>query len=205
MGYRLTYVQNPPYFEGLKMAPEPVKDIENARILALFGDKITTDHISPAGSIKEASPAGQYLLERQISKADFNQYGTRRGNHEIMMRGTFANIRIKNFILQKDGAVPEGGQTKHWPNGEEMPIFVAAMKYAQEGVPLVVFAGAEYGNGSSRDWAAKGTKLLGVRAVIAEILRAHPPLEPRWHGRFAAHVRIRHDLENPSGSKGTSR
>ena len=164
-----TYVRNPPYFDALKMQPEPVRDIENARILALFGDKITTDHISPAGSIKEASPAGQYLVERQVSKADFNQYGTRRGNHEIMMRGTFANIRIKNFILQQDnGAVPEGGLTKHWPDGEEMPIFEAAMKYQAEGVPLVVFAGAEYGNGSSRDWAAKGTKLLGVRAVIAE-------------------------------------
>jgi aconitate hydratase len=151
------------------MQPEPVRDIENARILALLGDKITTDHISPAGSIKEASPAGQYLVERRVSRADFNQYGTRRGNHEIMMRGTFANIRIKNFILQQDnGAVPEGGLTKHWPDGEEMPIFEAAMKYRAEGVPLVVLAGAEYGNGSSRDWAAKGTKLLGVRAVIAE-------------------------------------
>jgi aconitate hydratase len=164
-----TYVQNPPYFEGLKREPDPVTNIENARILALFGDKITTDHISPAGSIKEASPAGQYLVERQVSQANFNQYGTRRGNHEIMMRGTFANIRIKNFIRQKDdGLVPEGGYTKHWPDGEEMPIFDAAMKYQAEGVPLVVFAGAEYGNGSSRDWAAKGTKLLGVRAVIAE-------------------------------------
>ena len=164
-----TYVRNPPYFAGLKMQPEPVHDIVNARILALFGDKITTDHISPAGSIKEASPAGQYLLARQISKADFNQYGTRRGNHEIMMRGTFANIRIKNHIRQMpDGLVPEGGLTKHWPDGEEMPIFDAAMKYESEGVPLVVFAGVEYGNGSSRDWAAKGTKLLGVRAVIAE-------------------------------------
>jgi len=151
------------------MQPEPVHDIENARILAIFGDKITTDHISPAGSIKEASPAGQYLVERRVSKADFNQYGTRRGNHEIMMRGTFANIRIKNFILQQDnGTVPEGGLTKHWPDGEEMPIFEAAMKYQAEGVPLIVFAGTEYGNGSSRDWAAKGTKLLGVRAVIAE-------------------------------------
>jgi aconitate hydratase len=164
-----TYVRNPPYFEGLKMQPDPVRDIENARILALFGDKITTDHISPAGSIKELSPAGRYLLERQISKADFNQYGTRRGNHEVMMRGTFANIRIKNYIRQRDGgAVPEGGLTKHWPDGEEMPIYDAAVKYESEGVPLVVFAGAEYGNGSSRDWAAKGTKLLGVRAVIAE-------------------------------------
>ncbi|SFK68194.1 aconitate hydratase AcnA [Methylocapsa palsarum] len=164
-----TYVRNPPYFEGIKMEPEPITDIENARILALFGDKITTDHISPAGSIKGASPAGKYLLERQVSQADFNQYGTRRGNHEIMMRGTFANIRIKNFILQKDDlSVPEGGLTKHWPDGEQMSIFDAAMKYKDEGTPLVVFAGAEYGNGSSRDWAAKGTRLLGVRAVIAE-------------------------------------
>jgi aconitate hydratase len=164
-----TYVQNPPYFDGLKIAPEPVRDIVNARILALFGDKITTDHISPAGSIKAASPAGKFLLERQVSQTNFNQYGTRRGNHEIMMRGTFANIRIKNFILAKgDGSVPEGGMTKHWPDGAEMSIYEAAMKYEAEGVPLVVFAGAEYGNGSSRDWAAKGTKLLGVRAVIAE-------------------------------------
>jgi aconitate hydratase len=164
-----TYVQNPPYFEGIKKEPEPVADIVGARILALFGDKITTDHISPAGSIKLTSPAGQFLLERQVSQANFNQYGTRRGNHEIMMRGTFANIRIKNAILAKsDGSVPEGGMTKHWPDGEEMPIFDAAMKYQAENVPLVVFAGSEYGNGSSRDWAAKGTKLLGVRAVIAE-------------------------------------
>jgi aconitate hydratase len=164
-----TYVQNPPYFEGMKITPEPISDIVGARILALFGDKITTDHISPAGSIKGASPAGKYLLERQVSQADFNQYGTRRGNHEIMMRGTFANIRIKNFILEKsDGSVPEGGLTRHWPDGEEMSIYDAAMKYQAENVPLVVFAGAEYGNGSSRDWAAKGTRLLGVRAVIAE-------------------------------------
>jgi aconitate hydratase len=164
-----TYVQNPPYFDGLKIEPEPVNDIVDARILALFGDKITTDHISPAGSIKAASPAGQFLLERQVSHANFNQYGTRRGNHEIMMRGTFANIRIKNFILTRmDGMVPEGGMTKHWPDGTEMAIYDAAMKYKEEGVPLVIFAGAEYGNGSSRDWAAKGTKLLGVRAVIAE-------------------------------------
>jgi aconitate hydratase len=164
-----TYVQNPPYFEGMNIAPEPISDIVGARILALFGDKITTDHISPAGSIKAASPAGKYLLERQVSQADFNQYGTRRGNHEIMMRGTFANIRIKNFILEKsDGSVPEGGLTRHWPDGEELSIYDAAMKYQAENVPLVVFAGAEYGNGSSRDWAAKGTRLLGVRAVISE-------------------------------------
>jgi aconitate hydratase len=164
-----TYVQNPPYFEGLTLTPEPVKDILNARILALFGDKITTDHISPAGSIKPDSPAGTYLSEHQVSTKDFNQYGTRRGNHEVMMRGTFANIRIKNFEMQnEDGSVPEGGLTKHWPDGETMPIFDAAMKYQAEGTPLVIFAGAEYGNGSSRDWAAKGTKLLGVRAVVSE-------------------------------------
>ncbi|WP_374305479.1 aconitate hydratase AcnA [Methylocella sp.] len=163
-----TYVQNPPYFVGLTPEPRPVEDIVNARILALFGDKITTDHISPAGSIKAASPAGSYLLERQVAQQDFNQYGTRRGNHEIMMRGTFANIRIKNFIRETDGVVPEGGYTKHWPDGEEMSIYDASMKYQADGVPLVIFAGAEYGNGSSRDWAAKGTRLLGVRAVIAE-------------------------------------
>ena len=164
-----TYVQNPPYFEGMTMEPDAIDDIVDARILAMFGDKITTDHISPAGSIKQASPAGTYLSEHQVPVKDFNQYGTRRGNHEVMMRGTFANIRIKNFMLQADdGNVPEGGNTKHWPDGARMPIYDAAMKYAEEKTPLVVFAGAEYGNGSSRDWAAKGTKLLGVRAVIAE-------------------------------------
>ncbi|MCG6205712.1 aconitate hydratase AcnA [Rhodopseudomonas sp. HC1] len=164
-----TYVQNPPYFEGMKMQPEPIVDVVDARILALFGDKITTDHISPAGSIKLTSPAGKYLSEHQVRPADFNQYGTRRGNHEVMMRGTFANIRIKNFMLKgADGNIPEGGLTKHWPDGEQMSIYDAAMKYQAEQVPLVVFAGAEYGNGSSRDWAAKGTRLLGVRAVICE-------------------------------------
>jgi aconitate hydratase len=164
-----TYVQNPPYFEGMKMQPEPINDIVKARILAMFGDKITTDHISPAGSIKLTSPAGKYLSEHQVRPADFNQYGTRRGNHEVMMRGTFANIRIKNMMLKgADGNIPEGGLTKHWPDGEQMSIYDAAMKYQQENVPLVVFAGAEYGNGSSRDWAAKGTRLLGVRAVITQ-------------------------------------
>jgi aconitate hydratase len=163
-----TYVQNPPYFEDITKTPVPVTDISNARILALFGDKITTDHISPAGSIKAASPAGKYLIDNKVAPADFNQYGTRRGNHEIMMRGTFANIRIKNFIMKaKDGSVAEGGMTRHFPSNKEMPIYDAAMQYASEKMPLVVFAGAEYGNGSSRDWAAKGTKLLGVRAVIA--------------------------------------
>jgi len=164
-----TYVQNPPYFRGMTMTPAPVTNIESARVLALFGDKITTDHISPAGSIKLTSPAGKWLLERQVRPEDFNQYGTRRGNHEVMMRGTFANIRIKNFMMQAaDGSVPEGGNTKHFPGGEAMSIYDAAMKYEAEGRPLVIFAGAEYGNGSSRDWAAKGTKLLGVRAVIAQ-------------------------------------
>jgi aconitate hydratase len=164
-----TYVQNPPYFEGMKKEPEPIKDVIDARILAIFGDKITTDHISPAGSIKLTSPAGKFLSEHQVRPADFNQYGTRRGNHEIMMRGTFANIRIKNFMLKgADGNIPEGGLTKHWPDGEQMSIYDAAMKYQAESVPLVVFAGAEYGNGSSRDWAAKGTRLLGVRAVVCQ-------------------------------------
>ncbi len=164
-----TYVQNPPYFAGMGIEPEPVTDIVDARILALFGDKITTDHISPAGSIKQTSPAGSYLSEHQVAVKDFNQYGTRRGNHEVMMRGTFANIRIKNFMRQADdGSVPEGGMTKHWPDGAETSIYDAAMAYEAEGTPLVILAGAEYGNGSSRDWAAKGTKLLGVRAVIAE-------------------------------------
>ena len=164
-----TYVQNPPYFEGMKQQPDPVNDIVDARILAMFGDKITTDHISPAGSIKLTSPAGKFLSEHQVRPADFNQYGTRRGNHEVMMRGTFANIRIKNFMLKgADGNIPEGGLTRHWPDGEEMSIYDAAMTYQREGVPLVVLAGAEYGNGSSRDWAAKGTRLLGVRAVICQ-------------------------------------
>jgi aconitate hydratase len=164
-----TYVQNPPYFKGMGPIPKPVADVHGARILGLFGDSITTDHISPAGSIKTASPAGQYLLEHGVQPADFNQYGTRRGNHEIMMRGTFANIRIKNAMVKdKDGSVVEGGYTLHYPSGERMAIYDAAMRYQQEGVPLVVFAGKEYGTGSSRDWAAKGTKLLGVRAVIAQ-------------------------------------
>ncbi|MBL8574617.1 MAG: aconitate hydratase AcnA [Hyphomicrobiaceae bacterium] len=164
-----TYVQNPPYFTGITKTPKPVTDIVGARILGLFGDKITTDHISPAGSIKANSPAGQYLQANGVKPADFNQYGTRRGNHEVMMRGTFANIRIKNHMV-KDAAgnVKEGGLTIHQPSGKEMFIYDAAMQYQTESVPLVVFAGVEYGNGSSRDWAAKGTNLLGVRAVIAQ-------------------------------------
>ena len=159
-----TYVQNPPYFEGMTMTPAPVSDIIEARILGIFGDSITTDHISPAGSIKKTSPAGEYLMEHQVSPTDFNSYGSRRGNHQVMMRGTFANIRIRNRIVPDI----EGGMTKHFPSGDVMSIYDAAMRYKSEGRPLVVFAGKEYGTGSSRDWAAKGAKLLGVRAVIAE-------------------------------------
>ncbi|WP_287788019.1 aconitate hydratase AcnA [Acidiphilium sp.] len=159
-----TYVKNPPYFEGMTKEPAPVKDITGARILALLGDSITTDHISPAGSFRKTTPAGEYLLERQIQQKDFNSYGSRRGNHEIMMRGTFANIRIRNEMLDN----VEGGYSKHFPSGEQLSIYDAAMRYKKEGVPLVVFAGREYGTGSSRDWAAKGTVLLGVKAVIAE-------------------------------------
>ncbi|RAK59291.1 aconitate hydratase AcnA [Phenylobacterium hankyongense] len=159
-----TYVQNPPYFEGMTMEPKPVTDIVEARVLAVFGDSITTDHISPAGSIKASSPAGVYLRDHQVPTSEYNSYGARRGNHEIMMRGTFANIRIRNRITPDI----EGGVTKHFPSGDQMSIYDAAMRYQSEGRPLVVFAGKEYGTGSSRDWAAKGTKLLGVRAVVAE-------------------------------------
>ncbi|KTQ86032.1 aconitate hydratase [Aureimonas ureilytica] len=161
---RSTYVQNPPYFEGMSMTPKPVTDIKGARILSLFLDSITTDHISPAGSIKKNGPAGEYLVSHQVRPVDFNSYGARRGNHEVMMRGTFANIRIKNQMVPD----VEGGITKHYPSGEQLAIYDAAMKYQQEEVPLVIFAGKEYGTGSSRDWAAKGTVLLGVRAVIAQ-------------------------------------
>ncbi|OYX04969.1 MAG: aconitate hydratase 1 [Caulobacter vibrioides] len=159
-----TYVQNPPYFPNMSMTPAPVTDIVEARILAVFGDSITTDHISPAGSIKASSPAGKFLIDNGVQPVDFNGYGARRGNHQVMMRGTFANIRIRNKITPDI----EGGVTKHFPTGEVMSIYDAAMKYQDEGRPAVVFGGKEYGTGSSRDWAAKGTKLLGVRAVICE-------------------------------------
>ena len=160
-----TYVQNPPYFEHLtKGATDSTRDVVDAKILALFGDSITTDHISPAGNISKNSPAAKYLVEHGVKPADFNSYGARRGNHEVMMRGTFANIRIKNEML----AGVEGGLTKFIPTGEQMSIYDAAMKYKDAGTKLVVFAGKEYGTGSSRDWAAKGTKLLGIEAVIAE-------------------------------------
>jgi aconitate hydratase len=159
-----TYIKDPPYFANMKKDPAALHDIKAARVLAVLGDSITTDHISPAGSIKKDSPAGKYLMAHGVDAKDFNSYGSRRGNDEVMVRGTFANIRIKNEML--GGA--EGGLTKHIPTGETMPIYDAAMKYKQEGVPLVVIAGKEYGTGSSRDWAAKGTLLLGVKAVVAE-------------------------------------
>jgi aconitate hydratase len=159
-----TYVQNPPYFEEMDAEPKPIASVHGARVLAVLGDSITTDHISPAGNIKKVSPAGEYLVEHQVRQNDFNSYGARRGNHEVMMRGTFANIRIKNQMVPGI----EGGMTKHQPDGEVMPIYDAAMKYKAEGTPLVIFGGKEYGTGSSRDWAAKGTFLLGVKAVIVE-------------------------------------
>jgi aconitate hydratase len=159
-----TYVQNPPYFVGMGRHPKPLEDIVDARVLALLLDSITTDHISPAGSIKVDSPAGKYLIDHKVKPADFNQYGTRRGNHEVMMRGTFANIRIKNQMIPG----VEGGVTIHYPSKQRMPIYDAAMRYKADRVPLVVFAGKEYGSGSSRDWAAKGSILLGIRAVITQ-------------------------------------
>jgi aconitate hydratase len=159
-----TYVQNPPYFARMTRTPGQITDIVDARILGLFLDSITTDHISPAGSIKAASPAGRYLVDHKVKPADFNQYGTRRGNHEVMMRGTFANIRIRNQMVPG----VEGGVTIHYPSRDQLPIYDAAMRYKSQNVPLVVFAGKEYGTGSSRDWAAKGTILLGIRAVICQ-------------------------------------
>lgn len=159
-----TYIRHPPFFEGIGEPPKPIKNIEQARILAVLGDSVTTDHISPAGNIKKDSPAGRYLQEQGVDPKDFNSYGSRRGNHEVMMRGTFANIRIKNEMLGGE----EGGNTIYIPSGEKLAIYDAAMLYQQENTPLVIIAGKEYGTGSSRDWAAKGTNLLGVKAVIAE-------------------------------------
>jgi aconitate hydratase len=159
-----TYVLQPPFFAGIGAQPAPVRDILRARVLAILGDSVTTDHISPAGSIRASSPAGQYLISHGVEASEFNSYGARRGNHEVMMRGTFANVRLRNLLAPGT----EGGVTRHLPDGEEMSIYEAAMAYEAEGVPLVVFAGAEYGSGSSRDWAAKGPALLGVRAVVAQ-------------------------------------
>jgi aconitate hydratase len=159
-----TYVKNPPYFDGMTMTPGAVGDLHGARALAVLGDSVTTDHISPAGNISKSSAAAKYLLGEGVQAVDFNSYGARRGNHEVMMRGTFANIRLRNLLLPGT----EGGVTLHIPSGETLSIFDAAMRYKAEGVPLVILAGKEYGTGSSRDWAAKGTMLLGVKAVIAE-------------------------------------
>jgi aconitate hydratase len=158
-----TYIRRAPYFDDMELRPAPVADIRGARVLAVLGDSVTTDHISPAGSIKKDSPAGKYLIERGVQPGDFNSYGSRRGNHEVMVRGTFANVRLRNKMVNV-----EGGYARHLPDGAEMSIFEASEKYIGEGVPLLVIAGKEYGSGSSRDWAAKGPLLLGVRAVIAE-------------------------------------
>jgi aconitate hydratase len=159
-----TYVKNPPYFEGMTMTPPALADVRGARVLALLGDSVTTDHISPAGNISKTSPAARYLVEQGVEPKDFNSYGARRGNHEVMMRGTFANIRLRNLLVPG----VEGGFSVHLPDGEQASIYDVAMRYKREGTPLVVLAGREYGTGSSRDWAAKGTMLLGIKAVIAE-------------------------------------
>jgi len=159
-----TYVRRPPYFDGMPAAPEPVRDIHGARVLAKLGDSVTTDHISPAGAIKATAPAGLYLTEHGIDRADFNSYGSRRGNHEVMIRGTFANIRLRNQLAPGT----EGGVTVHIPSGEQMSIYDASRRYIADGTPLLILGGKEYGSGSSRDWAAKGTVLLGARAVLAE-------------------------------------
>jgi aconitate hydratase len=158
-----TYIRRAPYFDDMALKPSPVEEIKGARVLAVLGDSVTTDHISPAGSIKKDSPAGKYLQEHGVKPADFNSYGSRRGNHEVMVRGTFANVRLRNKLVSV-----EGGFTRHLPSGEQMTIFEASQTYLAEGTPLVILAGKEYGSGSSRDWAAKGPRLLGVRAAIAE-------------------------------------
>jgi aconitate hydratase len=166
-----TYIAQPPFFQAFTMTPKAlVAGVKGARIMALFGDSITTDHISPAGSIKASSPAGKYLIEQGVKPLDFNSYGSRRGHHEVMMRGTFANVRIKNLMIPAgpDGAREEGGVTLYQPTGEKLPIYDAAINYMEIGVPTVIFAGEEYGTGSSRDWAAKGTALLGIKAVVAK-------------------------------------
>jgi aconitate hydratase len=159
-----TYIQEPPFFSGLTRSVPHVQDIQGARVLAMLGDSITTDHISPAGSFSHESPAGKYLVERGVAPRDFNSYGSRRGNDRVMTRGTFANVRLKNRLVPGS----EGSVTLHLPDGKQMSIYEAAMKYREEGVPLIVLAGKEYGSGSSRDWAAKGTLLLGVQAVLVE-------------------------------------
>jgi aconitate hydratase len=159
-----TYVRLPPYFEGMQREPRTVEDIEGARVLVMLGDSVTTDHISPAGAIRPQSPAGEYLIEHGVERREFNSYGARRGNHEVMVRGTFANVRMRNLLVPGS----EGTWTVHLPDGEEGTIFEVAERYRDEGVPTIVIAGKEYGSGSSRDWAAKGPNLLGVRAAIAD-------------------------------------
>jgi aconitate hydratase len=159
-----TYIRKAPFFDEMTVKPSAIDDIKGARVLAVLGDSVTTDHISPAGSIKKDSPAGKYLIEHGVKPADFNSYGSRRGNHEVMVRGTFANVRLRNRMVPN----LEGGFTRHLPDGTEMSIYDASAKYIAEGIPLVILAGKEYGSGSSRDWAAKGPRLLGVHAVIAE-------------------------------------
>jgi aconitate hydratase len=158
-----TYIRRAPYFDDMKLQPSPLEEIKGARVLAVLGDSVTTDHISPAGSIKKDGPAGKYLQEHGVKPADFNSYGSRRGNHEVMVRGTFANVRLRNKLVSV-----EGGFTRHLPSNQEMSIFDASQKYQAEGTPLIILAGKEYGSGSSRDWAAKGPRLLGIRFVIAE-------------------------------------
>ena len=192
-----TYVQNPPYFEGLSMTPKPVTDIQEARILAIFGDSITTDHISPAGNIRKTSPAGQYLIAHGVDAADFNSYGARRGNHEVMMRATFPNIRIRNTMTPEIA----GGVTKHFPSGQVMSIYDAAMQYQTEGRPLVIFAGKEYGTGSSRDWAAKGTKLLGVRAPFRLGLTGEEIITIRGLNQLTPRKTLMVELFRPSDHK----
>ena len=179
-----TYVKQPPFFVDMPRRPQPVEDIHGARVLALLGDTVTTDHISPAGPISLDSPAADYLRDLGVERAQFNSYGARRGNHEVMMRGTFANVRLRNRLAPGT----EGGYTALLPEGEHTTIFDAATAYRERGVPQIILAGLEYGTGSSRDWAAKGPRLLGVRAVIAKSYERIPPQQPRRHGDRAASV-----------------
>jgi aconitate hydratase len=188
-----TYIKEPPFFEGFSMQPSALGDITGARALGLFGDSVTTDHISPIATIKPNSLAGKYLLERNVKPADFSNLGMRRCNHEIMLRGTFAHVRIRNLMVPGS----EGPVAVHQPSGERTTIFEAAMRYQQEGVPLMVFAGEEYGTGSSRDWAAKGTPTARRKGGHRARLRAHPPLQPGGNGRAAVPVQGRHDLAKP--------
>ncbi|STU82248.1 aconitate hydratase [Klebsiella pneumoniae] len=193
-----TYIRLSPFFDEMGVEPLPVEDIRGARILAMLGDSVTTDHISPAGSIKADSPAGRYLQEHGVARRDFNSYGSRRGNHEVMMRGTFANIRIRNEMVPG----VEGGMTRHLPDPEPMAIYDAAMLYKAEGTPLAVIAGKEYGSGSSRDWAGEGAAPAGIRVVIAESFRAYPSFQPDRNGHFAAGVPAGRHPQNAAVDRG---